>query len=140
MSARCRPDDGQVTAFVVVVFSALVVLAGLVIDGGYTLAARRRAINEAQAAARAGAQAVSVESVRADADEVRVDPDRAVAAAEAYLAETGHRGSVSVGEGNEVRVTVSIDQPMLILAGLGSLTVTGSGTARNVAGIVWEGP
>ena len=134
---RWRSDDGQITAFVVGFFLALVVLAGLVIDGGYTLAARRRAFNEAQAAARAGAQALSVESLRQG--EVALDPDRAAAAAEAYLARAGHSGSVSVSE-NEVRVTVSFSQPMFILAGIGSLTVTGHGSARNVSGVVWEGP
>ena len=135
--SRWRSDDGQITAFVVGFFLALVVLAGLVIDGGYTLAARRRAFNEAQAAARAGAQALSVESLRQG--EVTLDPDTAAGAAEAYLARVGHTGSVSVSD-NEVRVTVSFSQPMFVLAGIGSLTVTGHGSARNVSGVVWEGP
>src|SRR5947208_9772919 len=52
-------DRGQVTVFVVIFMIALIGLAGLVIDGGVALAARRRAINEAQAAARAGAEALN---------------------------------------------------------------------------------
>ena len=45
-----RDERGQVTAFVVIFMAVLVLFAGLVIDGGYTLAAKRRAMNEAQAA------------------------------------------------------------------------------------------
>jgi len=38
-----RGQGGTVTAFVVCFTIALLVVAGLVIDGGFTLAARRRA-------------------------------------------------------------------------------------------------
>ena len=59
MRRRACDERGQVTVFVVIFMIALIGLAGLVIEGGVALAARRRAINEAQAAARAGAEALN---------------------------------------------------------------------------------
>ena len=126
---RSRGEEGMVTAFVVIFAFALLLLAGLVIDGGLTLAARVRAIDEAQAAARAGAQAINLELFRSTGAVV-LDPNEATQAAESYLAATGHTGKVEVS-GNQVDVAVSISQPMQILGigGLGSLTVSGHGSA-----------
>jgi hypothetical protein len=55
-----RGDSGQITAMAVVMMAALFLLAGLVLDGGLTLAARERVLGLAQEAARAGAQAVDL--------------------------------------------------------------------------------
>jgi len=65
LHARGGKDEGMVTAFVVVFTLALLFMAGLVLDGGLTLAAKVQAIDEAQAAARAGAQAVDIPTYRA---------------------------------------------------------------------------
>lgn len=132
---RFAGEDGTVTAFVVIFTSALILLAGLVIDGGLTLAARVKAIDEAQAAARAGAQAINLASYRAG-EPLTLDADQARQAALAYLATTGHDGTVEVHD-NQVDVTVHITQPMQILGigGVGSLTVTGHGTARPEHGV-----
>lgn len=129
-------ERGSVTVFVVVLTAALLMVGGLVLDGGYTLAAHRRAFNEAEAAARAGAQAVDLDALRVTG-EVRLDPETARARAESYLAETGHRGSVEV-DGDTVLVTVNFRQPMLILsvAGVGPLEINGEGSARAVRGVV----
>jgi hypothetical protein len=119
----------MVTAFVVIFTFALLLLAGLVIDGGLTLAARVQAIDEAQAAARAGAQAINLPLFRSTG-EVVLDPAQATQDAQAYLSATGHAGTVAVN-GDQVNVAVSITQPMQILGigGIGSLTVTGHGSA-----------
>jgi hypothetical protein len=132
---RLRGEDGTVTAFVVIFTLALILLAGLVIDGGLTLAARVKAIDEAQAAARAGAQAINLASYRAG-EPLTLDADQARQAAQAYLATTGHDGTVEI-HGNQVEVTVHITQDMQILGlgGIGSLTVTGHGTARPEHGV-----
>ena len=124
-----RGEEGMVTAFVVIFIFALLLLAGLVIDGGLTLAARVQAIDEAQAAARAGAQAINLPLFRSTG-QVILDPSHAVQAANSYLVATGHRGTVEVN-GDQVNVAVSITQPMQILGigGIGSLTVTGHGSA-----------
>ena len=63
----------MVTAFVVIFTFALLLLAGLVIDGGLTLAARVQAIDEAQAAARAGAQAIDLPLFRSTG-QIVLDP------------------------------------------------------------------
>lgn len=130
-----RGEEGMVTAFVVVFTFALLLMAGLVIDGGLTLAAKVQVIDEAQAAARAGAQAIDLPLFRATG-QVTLDPAQATQAAESYLAATGNTGAVSVS-GDEVQVSVSITQPMQILgiAGIGSLTVTGHGAATAVQGV-----
>ena len=132
---RLRGEDGTVTAFVVIFTLALILLAGLVVDGGLTLAARVQAIDEAQAAARAGAQAINLAAYRADGP-LTLDPDQARQAALDYLATTGHDGTVDVHD-NQVDVTVHITQPMQILgiAGIGSLSVTGHGSARPEHGV-----
>jgi hypothetical protein len=132
---RCRGEEGTVTAFVVIFTLALILLAGLVVDGGLTLAARVQAIDEAQAAARAGAQAIDLAAYRADGPLV-LQPDQARQAALEYLATTGHDGTVDVHD-NQVDVTVHITQPMQILgvAGIGDMTVTGHGSARPEHGV-----
>lgn len=130
LRGRCGDtESGMVTAFVVVFSLALIMMAGLVLDGGLTLAAKIQAIDDAQAAARAGAQAINIPTYRANG-QITLDPTEAVTDAQRYLASTGHTGTVSVN-GEQVTVTVSITQPMQILslAGINHLTVTGTGSA-----------
>ena len=119
----------MVTAFVVIFTVALIVMAGLVLDGGLALAAKVQAIDDAQAAARAGAQALDLPLYRSTG-QITLDPAEATADAERYLADAGHTGTVEVN-GEQVTVTVTISQPtqILSLAGIDHLTVTGTGTA-----------
>ena len=136
MSCRRRRRDarrGQVSVLVVGLITSLLLIAGLAIDGGRILAARSRAIEEAQEAARAAAQPLSTTSVLSGAP--AVDVTRAQAAAEAYLAATGDTGSVEV-IGTTVRVTVRTVEPMTLwrIAGIDSLTVTGDGSAQALRG------
>ncbi|MDA8356559.1 MAG: hypothetical protein M0Z95_09775, partial [Actinomycetota bacterium] len=124
------PESGTVTAFVVVFMLALLVMAGLVLDGGLALSAKIQAIDDAQAAARAGAQAIDVPLYRSTG-EVTLDPAQATSDAEAFLTRAGRTGTVSV-TGDQVTVTVTITQPtqILSLVGIASLTETGvSGSA-----------
>ena len=99
-----RDERGQVTAFVVVFAATLLLFAGLVIDGGLVLAAQRRAVNQAEAAARAGAQAVDIPTYRASGEFV-LDSIQAAANARAYLAVSSHEVVVSV-DGDRVTVNV----------------------------------
>lgn len=135
-----RSQNGQVTAFVVVFVMALILVAGLVLDGGMLLAAQRRAANEAEAAARSGAQALDVAAYRASGV-LALDPARASMAAQTYLAAVGHEGDVEVA-GDRVAVTVRFRQPLQILdiAGLGALSVTGQGEARATPGVTEASP
>lgn len=133
---RLRQDErGQVTAFVVVIVTAILLFAGLVLDGGLALAAKVRALGEAQEAARAGAQEIDLAAYRANGL-LRLAPQQANAAARNYLAAAGHNGTVSVA-GNTVRVTVTVSQPtqLLGLIGISSSTVTATGEAQPQRGI-----
>ena len=79
---RARPGDGEagmVTAFVVILTLALLAMAGLVTDGGLALAAKVRAIDDAQAAARAGAQAIDIPLYR-QTGQITLDTSQAIAA------------------------------------------------------------
>ena len=128
-------EGGQVTLLVTLLMIGLLVFGGLVVDGGYVLAARRRAIDEANGAARAGAEALATSTYRSSG-ELSLDPDAAAAAAQDFLSAAGHAGNVAV-DGREVTVTVSFDQPMSLLRiiGIEQVTVDGRGQARSVRGV-----
>ena len=138
MSRRGRGDAGTVTAFVASFTIALLAIAGRVVDGGYVLAARRAGFDEAEAAARAGAQAVDVDSLRRGGP-VTVLPDEARQRALDYLARTGHQGTVDV-EGDLVTVHVRFEQPMVLLGlvGVPPATIDATGTARGVQAVTDE--
>lgn len=138
MSER-HGQQGQVMAFVVVFVSALLLMAGLVVDGGRGLSAQLQATDEAQAAARAGAQQIDVAAYRADGTIV-LDSAGATSAAQAYLAATGDSGSVSV-QGNNVLVTVhtSVTTDILGIVGLHTMSESGSGEAQAQQGITQVG-
>ena len=96
---------------------------------GLALAAKVGAIDDAQAAARAGAQAIDIPLYRATG-QMTLDPQAADADAERYLASTGRTGTVTVA-GDQVTVTVSVTQPTQILSivGIDSIGVSGTGSA-----------
>ncbi len=128
-------ENGQVTVFVVILAVAIVMFAGLIVDGGLALAAKVRAIGEAQEAARAGAQALDLVAYR-NSGTVRLVPAQARTLARTYLASTNDTGTVSV-TGDTVTVTVTAHQQtqLLGLLGLDSLTVTSTGSAHPARGI-----
>ncbi|MFE0104478.1 TadE/TadG family type IV pilus assembly protein [Streptomyces sp. NPDC059009] len=134
-TAGRRDDRGQVTVFVVLMSAAVLMFAGLVLDGGLALAAKARAIGEAQEAARAGAQAIDLDAYRADGT-IRLAAGQARASALNYLSATEDSGTVRV---TPQRITVTVtarQEPQLLkLIGLGSLTVTGEGSARPAHGV-----
>jgi Flp pilus assembly protein TadG len=127
-----------VTVFVVIIFSSLVLLAGLVLDGGYTLAAKMRAISAADGAARAGAQAIQNAAYR-DKGEVTFDTYAAVASGNAYLEDSGIEGTTTV-ENGVVVVRTKVPQSMAILGlvGVGPFELTGEGRSRLIQGV--KGP
>lgn len=132
---RERGEAGTVTAFVASFTIALVTVAGLVVDGGYLLAGRRAAFDEAEAAARAGAQAVDRNVLRTGGP-VTLQSDEAAQRVAAYLSRSGHEGAVEVN-GDTVTVQVRVPQRLTILGlfGVGPVVVEGSGTARGVQAV-----
>lgn len=131
-------DSGQVSAFVTVMAIAILVLTGLVLDGGLALAAKVTASGQAQSAARAGAQMIDLARYRTSGD-LLLDTDQAERAAADFLAEAGASGTVRVADDTvSVEVTATVPTQVLGLIGIGTLTVRGSGSAyarRGVNGI-----
>lgn len=115
--------------------AALIMLGGLAYDGAQILNAKRAASSLALGAARAGAQAISAESLYRRAEEVTIDPTLARIAASNHL-ERHDDWSISV-RGDTVSTTVWLTQPLRILSMLGidSRRVSGSASARAVRGI-----
>lgn len=132
---RVREESGQVTTFVVILVAAMLLCGGLVFDGGRLLASRRQLHDVASGAARAGAQALSVDTLRSEGS-TAVDITAGIAAAEDYLAASGRTGEVDVTGGLvSVTVTEDLDMVILQLAGVSSRQITGHGTAELVRGV-----
>ncbi|WP_156755870.1 pilus assembly protein TadG-related protein [Actinokineospora pegani] len=123
-------DRGSVTAFVTALTAALLVVTGLVLDGGLALAATVRANGQAEAAARAGAQKLDLAGFRATGT-LHLVPADAVAAARTYLATEGLTGTATATSGG-VTVVVTATHPtqLLGLVGISSLHVHGEATAQ----------
>ncbi|GAA3040780.1 pilus assembly protein TadG-related protein [Actinokineospora globicatena] len=118
------------TAFVVVLVTGILILAGLTLDGGLALAAKVRASGQAESAARAGAQAIDLTAYRGTGT-LRLVPAQAVANAQAHLAAEGATGTVTVTD-DTVTVTVTAVQhtQLLGLVGIGSFQVHGQASAH----------
>jgi len=132
MKARCACERGSVSAFVAVIALGLVMVAGLVYDGGQILSAQATARDLAANAARAGAQELDLDVLRADGVAV-LDPERAIAAAYDYLEATGVEGSAVV-DGADITVTVLVHAQMRILP-VPDRTVRASDTATATPGV-----
>jgi Flp pilus assembly protein TadG len=130
-----RDERGTVTAFVAAFTFALLAVAGLVIDGGYLLAERQRAYDEADAAARAAAQAIDIDRLRADGT-VTIEETEAQRRVDEFLESTGHRGVVDI-EGGEVTVQISYSQQLVLLDafGVGPATISAVGRATPVQAV-----
>jgi Flp pilus assembly protein TadG len=137
---RRRGEVGQLSAFVAVLTLPLVLVAGLVVDGGGVLSAHQSAVSSAFEAARAGAQAINLDVLRSsgivvlNADEARTDVLE-------YLAAAGESGTVTV-VGREVTVKVTRRHTLAVLSvlGVGPITVSGTATATATQGINGGGP
>lgn len=128
-------ERGTVTVFVVAMTTALLLVAGLVFDGGRMIAARRDADAVAAAAARAGVQGVDEAGLR-QTDGAPLNPGDAQARVQRYLAATAYTGTaVVVGDTVTVEVHRTQELQILSLAGLNSSNVTGTGSARAVRAV-----
>jgi Flp pilus assembly protein TadG len=127
MTKRSPGERGSVSLLVVIMVPALLMAAGLVLDGGRQLSARRDAAAAASAAARAAAQMTEDEAFR----EV-LDPNLATSRGQAQLGAMGHAGVVAVNP-SLVTVTVTATVDHLILPG--SRTVTATATSAPIRGV-----
>lgn len=139
VSARARrwQDRGGVTVFVAVCVVALIGIIGVAVDGGGKMRATERADHVAGEAARAGGQAIDP-AAAISGDSIVVKPQDAVAAAQAYLHSVGATGTVSVsadGKTLTVRTTSAYATKFLPVVGIGSMPVTGHGSATLLHGV-----
>jgi len=126
------PDRGSITAYLLIMTVALVVLAGLVLDGGAALTAHGTAADTAQQAARAGADALDEQSLRATTPAgLTTNPAAAREAAAAVLAAADVTGDITV-TGTTVTVTARATKPTAILAIVGIDQVGGTATATAI--------
>jgi Flp pilus assembly protein TadG len=142
-SPRRTPDDrGSVALYLALFAVALLAMAGLVVDGGAAIAARERAADLAEQAARAGADALVPASLRGSSPaELRVDHAAATIAARRVLTLGGATGEVTVSR-VDVTVTAHVPRRAAILTafGIDDLTGTAAATATVLHGTTNGGP
>lgn len=135
-------DRGGLSLMIVILFVALVALAGLVVDGSAKLEADQNAVALAQEAARAGATTVA-ESSAYSAGTFVIDQRQALDAARSYLIAAGYRHyTVAAAGSRAIQVSVTITEPtrFLSLIGVDSFTCTGTATASLVTGVTTGTP
>ncbi len=125
-----RGERGQaLSSFVVVAVIALLLITGLVVDGGRKSAADRRAELTAAAAARSAADATAAQRQAGHRPDAGV---AIMAARQVIAAEPGIRGSATLAPDGSVQVTTSTDVETVFLSliGINSLQGHGSATAQ----------
>src|SRR6266566_6299742 len=122
-ASRADGERGSLTLMLAAMMVALLALAGLVIDGGRKLNQSASAYAIAQEAARAGAGMVD-RSAAYRSGSFRVDEGQAIAAARSYLVAAGYSGSVAPDGTQQIRVTVTVTRPTLVLSLIGIDTMT----------------
>lgn len=129
MATRQRPAGhrergASISTFVAAVMVPLMLVMGLVIDGGAQASARARAHAVAAEAARAGADAHAAASVTSG------DPAQAAArAAQVVLDRHQVSGTVTVARQVTVNTTITIDTVFVSLIGVRTLTARSSVSA-----------
>jgi Flp pilus assembly protein TadG len=133
-----RRDEGSISAYVVFLALALVVVCGLVFDAGGALGDRQRAADIAEQAARAGADQLLPNPAGGTP---LIDTAAARSTGQALLRREGVAGTVTATS-TEVTVTVTISHRTTLLqaAGIGTLAIKGSATARPLPGLKTAAP
>ena len=136
-------DTGAAAVILVLLTPVLFALAGLILDGGRAIAARQRAADLAEQAARAGVDALDVTALRATGADT-IDAASARAAACRYLATAAPGAGCTVVTGtNTVTVEVTTRTPTVLLGliGVNSLRAASTATAAPTIGVrTGEGP
>jgi putative Flp pilus-assembly TadE/G-like protein len=123
-------DRGSISAFVTSVATSVILLAGLVFDGGMALAAHVKAHGQAEAAARAGAQEIDLAAYRSDGTLTLNEPE-ATSAARQYLAGIGVDGDVTAtAAAVVVTVTTTYETQLLGMIGINTVDVAATASAQ----------
>lgn len=131
ISRWINSDRASMTMWFAITAFALIVIVGLVVDGGGKITARQRANFVAEEAARTAAQQIIL-PLGMRGISTTVDPITAQLAAQAYLARAGVPGVVTpVSPVTLTIVTTVVYQPKFLgLIGLGPQTVFGHATVN----------
>ena len=123
-----REERGQaLSVFVAVSVLGLLLMCGLVVDGGAQAEAARRAQSAAAMAARSALDTTATARLAGAEPEV----GRAVAAARQVLRAHGVQGDISLRAGQvEVTTSTQVETVFLSLIGITTLRATGSATAE----------
>lgn len=125
------PERGAVSTFLAVIALALLMAAGLAIDGGRKVNLLREASHLADNAARAGAQAVDLDTLHTTGH-ISLLEHEAVRHAGDYLAALGHTAADVVVAGDTVTVTIVLTaDPVLLPVGPMTVTATEAATATS---------
>lgn len=125
-----RREQGAVSTFVAIIALAMLMAAGLAIDGGRKINTLREASDLADNAARAGAQAVDLDTLRTTG-ELRLDPRQAEQAAGDYLAAFDLTARAVTVSGDTIAVTIDLSVDPVLLP-TGTITVTATETATAI--------
>jgi Flp pilus assembly protein TadG len=133
-------ESGSISGMFAVLAVSVVLMVGLVVDGGRLMAGRRDATDAANEAARAAAQSV-LESAYATDGVVEIDESTARARAERVAAASGVTITEFSTPNGRVFITVTrkIDLPMLALLGVPERTVVARGQSDARPGLESEG-
>jgi hypothetical protein len=129
------------------IIPVVMILLGLVYDGGEAYTAHTRALNLAEQAARTGAQEVDLATVRAGGP-YRLNRPRAISAAAAFLGGSGLQGGQvriitdpeTGGDAVQVSVPWSVTTSFLGIIGKSTISGTATASARDAAGVTTEEP
>jgi Flp pilus assembly protein TadG len=139
---RARGEAGALSVAMPLIVILGLIIIGFAFDGSNALTAKRRGINIAEQAARAGAGQLDLASIRSGGP-YRIDPTKARLAAQDYLAKTGYPGQVRLGRdaiGDRVDVSVTWTQQALFarFVGVGHYSGTAAASAHVCHGVVEE--
>ena len=123
-----RDERGQaLSTFVAASLLGLLLMCGLVVDGGAQAHAATRAQTAASLAARTAVDTTATARLAGQT----ADPGRAIAAARAVLAQHEVEGDIVLRAGQvEVRTTTRVRTVFLSLIGITTLAASGSATAE----------
>lgn len=129
-------ERGSVTPYSLIFIVTLMIFAGLAVDGGAKLRAGWEATGIAEEAARAGAGQVDQAAVYSGKG-FAVDKEAAVRAARAYLAASGHTGSVAAIGPHAIQVSVTVSKAthLLSMVGIQEVSARATTTADLAAGV-----
>ena len=120
-------ERGSATIFGLFLVVVVLILAGVVVEGGNVMSIRGHATSIAAQAARAGADELDLDALRTTGI-VQLNPAAAEVAAQAYLTQIGQTGTVTATP-TEISVTVTLTKPAILVPVLGIATHTVQATA-----------